>query len=314
MMKATKTALLIMLMGVVWVPSVSSGPILFEDFESVTPGENVMPAGWINSFENSTSGTGSSGTAAATQGSMLPNQFGFTRGPSTGGSNSVTGFGIETPFTVADSLSCTYRCWVALSEGISGSWADSAAEHVTLGGGPFHTAGTVQLAQCNDGTPDALDATTCPAGGAGGPNQNCYLFRAVANVRYWSIAGGSSAANTGAGLNCNGEAWTPSTNKLSQAIHMAMASAQDYDNSLQIKITLETGGTGTGKKLEWRQGFSGALSGAGEPNDIGSSVCALAADTQVAFSTYATGLAIDDVIIEDTNNIIPVELSGYSID
>lgn len=314
MMKAIKVASLIMLMGVAWIPSVSSAPILFEDFESVTPGPDVMPTGWINSWENTVaSGTGESGTAAATQGSMLPNQFGYTRGPNIGGSNSVTGFGIENPFTVADSLSCTYRYWSALSEGITGSWADSAAENITLGGGPFHLAGTVQLAQCNDGTPPA-DGPACAAGGNTGPNQNCYLFRAVANIRYWSIGGGASPANTGAGLNCDGEPWTPSTNKLSQAIHMAVATAQDYDNSLQIKVTLETGGTNTGKKMEWRQGFAGALSGAGEPDDIGTSACALATDTQVAFSTYATGMAIDDVIIEDTNNIIPVELSGYSID
>jgi len=310
MMKAIRIVAVAMLVSVAWMGNgVSAAALVAEDFEGVTAASEVVPAGWIYSIEqDALGGTGDAGTI-----DVGGDNGAYMRGvgqPTGNGSDHVTMVGIEQSFPIADTLSCTYRIYQGFGVGVTGSWADQsdasedpeAVVHLMPSGGPFHLPATVEHAQCSDGTP----LSTGPDCSGGQERSGTGLFRAIAIIRYWGWGN--------IGLNCNKEAWIPSSNLLSSDFEMAIKTALDKDSSVEIRVTLEDSTAGNGKKLEWRQGYSNTFTDG--PDDIGSSVCdPSGGSTQVAFNTYASGIIIDDVSVENASNVgIPVELGAYAID
>jgi hypothetical protein len=310
MMNTIRLASLIMLLGATWLPSVSAAPLLFEDFESVaTPGEDAMPAGWINSREVTLfGGEGSTGTV-----DVGGDVGGYMRGPATdqvgcsgSGSNSVDMIGVATPFAIGDSLSCTYTIYKGIPNGIVCSWADEAdGTNSTPGGGPFHQPDTVQRCQCDDGTPPST-GPTCPNGGQAGENQNSAIFRAIAITR------GRIGATYGRVVQCNGDGWTTTQGgDAPMAFEDAFRAAEDKATAITIKVTLADPPAVTSKVMVWKTG-AGAFQ-AGTDDTVGS-VCGNETMTQVGFTSYAGGIIIDDVIVENNSNQVPVELSTFEME
>ena len=313
MMKAIRIATLVTFVSMAWVGSVSADALIAEDFEGVaTPGLSQMPSGWINSIEDSVglSGTGSSGTV-----SVNGDTAGYCRGTDTGGSHASTMIGIEDPFTITAGISCTYRVYLGIVNEpnatpaglLVGSWADVAdGTHATPGGGPFHRPGVVQKCQCDDGDPSSV-GPACPTGRE--QTSNCGLFTSIASFR------GRIGNPWGRVLQCEADGWTTTNGDAGQQFEDDFKAAVDKDNSLEIKVELESGGTATGKRASYRAGYAGSLTALPGTDDFGSSPCSLQTSTQVAFQTYAGSILIDDVSVEDSANAgIPVELGGFVID